>query len=404
MSTVIITTGMHRSGTSLISSLVQRAGIHIGEKLLVASSANPRGFFEDVDFFEFHDQLLHERGQTYVHIDRDFTFEPTAMEAEHARQLLAARSHRPVWGWKDPRTSLFLPFWQQLLPDAHFLFVYRHPIDVLLSLLRRGEFDTHPSFMAGLNAWHIYNSNILAIRNQCPNRCMLVNIDGVVKQPATFFDLLQRKLHLDAGVDPKAFDQIFHANELQKTSFPPELGITLAKLYPGLLELYQQLDLLADLPGDEIQTDPAASPYFSALAHFAKSLAEPLSLPVQHSLLQLLLWLLAPEPTAKILARFNQSTREMQLQVDQLWLHSQHIHRVSIEQRQELECLQRLNAEQSQTLESLQWLNMEQCQELEGQAVRIESLLAELTSIRDTRVWKAIQSYQKFKERWKKAA
>lgn len=418
MSQVIIITGMGRSGTSLIASLVQRAGIHVGEKLLAASPANPRGYFEDVDFFEFHDRLLHERGQTYLHIDSNFTFEPIAAEVEHARQLLAERSHRPVWGWKDPRTSLFLTFWQQLLPNARFLFVYRHPIEVLLSLLRRGEFDSHPSFMAGLNAWHTYNSNILSFCDQYPDRSMLVDIDGVVEQPAKFSNLLQKKLELESCLDLEAFDKIYHANELQKTSFPPELTATFARLYPGLLELYQQLKLQADLCSDEIQADAAASPYWSQLARFAESLATPISLPVQHSLLQLLLWLLAPEPMERVVAHFNRGTKEIQQKVDQLWLHAQHLGRLSAEQGQELERLQRLkaeqeqelrriqrlNAEQSQTLDCLQWLNMEQIQELERRSVRIESLADELNSIRSTRIWKALQSYRNLKQRWKNAA
>ena len=446
MSQAIIITGMGRSGTSLITSLMQRAGTHVGEKLLAASSANPRGYFEDVDFFEFHDHRLHERGQTYLHIDSDFAFEPTAAEAEQARQLLAARSHRPVWGWKDPRTTLFLPFWQQLLPEARFLFVYRHPIEVLLSLLRRGEFDNHPSFMAGLNAWHTYNTKILNFCDQYPSRCLLVHVDGVVQEPAKFSRLLQEKLQLDLSLDPQAFEQIYHANELKKTTFPPQLSTTLARLYPGLLDLYQQLNLQADLPANAIQTDPAASPHWSPLAHFAESLAEPISLPVQHSLLQLLLWLLAPEPTGKAIARFNFSTKEIQQEVDQLWLHSQHLHRLNVEkgqelerlqqlkveqeqelqrlqqlkaeqgqelerrqklaaeQEQELERLEQLSAQQSQTLDCLQWLNLQQNQELEQQSVRIESLAAELDSIRGTRIWKAVQSYRNLKDRIKKAA
>ena len=71
---------MHRSGTSLVSSLLQRAGIHIGEKLIAANSANPRGYFEDVDFYEFHENLLHERKQTYLHVNSNCTFEPTESE------------------------------------------------------------------------------------------------------------------------------------------------------------------------------------------------------------------------------------------------------------------------------------------------------------------------------------
>ena len=37
---------------------------------------------------------------------------------ERARTLVSARASRPFWGWKDPRTCLFLEFWDRLLPQA----------------------------------------------------------------------------------------------------------------------------------------------------------------------------------------------------------------------------------------------------------------------------------------------
>lgn len=84
MSQVIVITGMGRSGTSLVSSLLQRAGVHIGDQLLPPYPDNPRGYFEDVEFYEFHEQLLHERSLTYLYVDTDFVFEPTSADRERA--------------------------------------------------------------------------------------------------------------------------------------------------------------------------------------------------------------------------------------------------------------------------------------------------------------------------------
>jgi hypothetical protein len=46
----LIVTGMHRSGTSLLASFLRAAGINLGENLYPADSANPLGYFEDLDF------------------------------------------------------------------------------------------------------------------------------------------------------------------------------------------------------------------------------------------------------------------------------------------------------------------------------------------------------------------
>ena len=52
----IVITGMHRSGTSLTASLLQSAGLNLGDRLMEATATgNPlKGYFEDLDFVEFH--------------------------------------------------------------------------------------------------------------------------------------------------------------------------------------------------------------------------------------------------------------------------------------------------------------------------------------------------------------
>src|SRR5215211_7389105 len=100
---------MGRSGTSLIASIIQKIGVNIGERLVAPGKANPRGFFEDEDFYKFHEGLLLERGHSIL-VPPDFVFEPTAREIEKAQHLIELRREKAMWGWKDPRTSLFLDF------------------------------------------------------------------------------------------------------------------------------------------------------------------------------------------------------------------------------------------------------------------------------------------------------
>jgi O-antigen biosynthesis protein len=57
-----IIAGMHRSGTSLTSSLMEDAGINIGTRLIEATPDNPKGHFENLDFVEFHVNVLGSQG------------------------------------------------------------------------------------------------------------------------------------------------------------------------------------------------------------------------------------------------------------------------------------------------------------------------------------------------------
>ncbi|MDP4350266.1 hypothetical protein QSG17_25820, partial [Escherichia coli] len=62
---------------------------------------------------------------------------PEALRRE-AAALIAVRAGRGSgWGWKDPRTTLFLDFWSEFLPDARYLLVFRRPWEVVDSLFRR---------------------------------------------------------------------------------------------------------------------------------------------------------------------------------------------------------------------------------------------------------------------------
>ena len=135
-STTVIIAGMHRSGTSLTASLLKDAGVDIGDDLLPPAPDNQRGFFEDRGFQEFHEQVMAKRGYDYLPLSRDgLAFNDE--EKKNARTLIEGRSGRAVWGWKDPRTSLFLEQWDELLENTVYFFVFRHPLEVVASLLKR---------------------------------------------------------------------------------------------------------------------------------------------------------------------------------------------------------------------------------------------------------------------------
>jgi len=329
-SQVLVVTGMHRSGTSLVSNLLQSAGVHVGDNLIAANVANPRGYFEDVDFYEFHERMLHRRGETYLYATGNSGLETTAAELQQARDLIAARTNHRIWGWKDPRTALFLDFWSELLPQARYVFVYRHPMDVLLSLLRRGEFDEHPNLSAGLQAWQSYNAKIAEFFEKHAEDCLLVHIDSVVSQIDQFAQLLQEKLHLDFQLSQEAFDQIFHENELRNTPLPKEAEQLVGKLYPELNSLYYRLNASADLPpsiGENTGEPGTAGPRVSDLALIAEGWSEPISESARQSALQLMVSVLAPDRTNEMLARFNGNAKGLQQKVDTMWLHAQQLER-----------------------------------------------------------------------------
>ena len=141
MSRVICVLGMHRSGTSMVSRLLNFLGIDLGpeETLRQADRFNPTGFWEQQRFIDFNDEILRRLGGTWRRLPRreagwESSAEFNDLFAEASRFVSEKFAGRVCWGWKDPRTCLTLPFWQRVVPDLKYIVCLRNPVDVAHSL------------------------------------------------------------------------------------------------------------------------------------------------------------------------------------------------------------------------------------------------------------------------------
>jgi len=203
----LIICGMHRSGTSFVASLVAGAGVHLGDELLEASPGNPRGHFEDVGILDFHRQALVANGIVSEGYTTQPTVELTPSLRRLAAALLAARSgHGRTWGWKEPRTTLFLDAWRALVPDARFLLVFRKPWEVVDSLYRRGEttFRLNPPF--ALDVWLHYNRLLLAFAARHPEATLICEAATAAAEPHRLCDAVRERLEVPLGEPPDCYD------------------------------------------------------------------------------------------------------------------------------------------------------------------------------------------------------
>ena len=155
--------GMHRSGTSLVARLLNFAGVHLGpeSELMAATAANPDGYWENIEFVKLNDQILAELGSRWD-VPRPL---PEGWEADERMHPLRSRAqdlierftgHEP-WGWKDPRNSLTVPFWRQMIPGLKVVVCVRNPLEVAWSLRER----EWASEAFGLNLWLTYYQRLL---------------------------------------------------------------------------------------------------------------------------------------------------------------------------------------------------------------------------------------------------
>lgn len=156
----VIVIGMHRSGTSLVAGILARLGVYLGPKVRLpdrGAEAEKQvllraGYAEAEEFVYLNDDLLRAGGATWDRVEpflarleeRPFAAARVArLQRATAGSLrwdyLAAmpRQYSGAWGWKDPRTTLTLPLWLALFPEARVVYVRRKTAAAAASLHRR---------------------------------------------------------------------------------------------------------------------------------------------------------------------------------------------------------------------------------------------------------------------------
>jgi GT2 family glycosyltransferase/glycosyltransferase involved in cell wall biosynthesis len=168
--TVICIAGAHRSGTSMLTRLLHACGLYLGPKdeLMPAQADNPDGFWEHLGFVALNDELLNELGGAWdlpPKSDENVAHKRLDPLRVKARLLIERFNSSGLWGWKDPRNSLTLPFWQNLLPGMKTLIMVRNPLEVAHSMKERNG----TSYSFGLRLWEIYNRRLIDTASE-PNQ------------------------------------------------------------------------------------------------------------------------------------------------------------------------------------------------------------------------------------------
>jgi hypothetical protein len=225
---VLCITGMHRSGTSLTASWLQGCGLVIDNgRLLGPATGNERGHYEDLDIVDFQREAItaqvRESNGWKVHEGR-----PLHFSWRTRARLAVAVSRRmikyPTWGFKDPRSALFLNDWRRLVPGIRTLIVWRPASDVAMSLERRAsKAATNPkpnrklsvASGEGLVIWRAYNRLLLDYARQHERTTIVTSLAALIANDRAVFErvntLLDDRLSY-APLSSYAQDEMLHSD------------------------------------------------------------------------------------------------------------------------------------------------------------------------------------------------
>ncbi|MEX1307353.1 MAG: hypothetical protein AB1Z19_02390 [Eubacteriales bacterium] len=196
--TAVLVLGMHRSGTSVLTQVISKMGFHLGAGQLGASEHNVEGHFERKDVIALDDAILRTFGMEW------FSFGERVPEMAGVEPRFLKEANRILDGLfgesdavviKEPRMCITLPLWEKVLEargvSVKYVFAFRHPKSVALSLKRRNKI----SIENGQALWLYYNHALLS---KIDKDIFAVNYDEMVNSPTAVLDELAMYLGKDS--------------------------------------------------------------------------------------------------------------------------------------------------------------------------------------------------------------
>lgn len=156
--TCVVVLGMHRSGTSVLAATLKALGVTFGDRLLTPGADNPKGYIEHVDLLHANISFLESFG-----LDRDGLFgelpvdwvtnDKTKTFKQTIKHILESQfSDAYIFGFKDPRISILLPAYLEVLAEmgvsVKCVVAVRGVAEVAASLAKRNGMSFYESIRA----------------------------------------------------------------------------------------------------------------------------------------------------------------------------------------------------------------------------------------------------------------
>ena len=147
MKKLVLVLGMHRSGTSTLMGILNKMGLPIGDNLMPPTNANPKGYFENMDFVYGNEAILRNCNSSWDNVKKIFNSNVlmTPQNKSIVNFLLEKYKNYEVFGVKDPRVCVLLPLYEKVCEEKNIeliqIYTERDKNSVIKSMTKRDGFS-----------------------------------------------------------------------------------------------------------------------------------------------------------------------------------------------------------------------------------------------------------------------
>lgn len=193
MTNGVMVVGMHRSGTSAVTRVINLLGVPLGRADDIYSAEdNPSGHWESKTLCSLNDVILRTFGGFDMAMPSTPRWWLSSRTTNHLKDVMRATFNDVYqgepWLWKDPRVCLTLPLWRQVLDDFCVVLVLRDADPVMWSLHRREGYPLLYCYAL----WDNYVRRAVAAVSGLP--VVVVDFDSMTEDPPRHVKLLAEGL------------------------------------------------------------------------------------------------------------------------------------------------------------------------------------------------------------------
>lgn len=230
--------GMHRSGTSCLTGILNENGLYIGDHS-TKDFDNKKGNQESFNVNRFNETLLNYNNATW-YSPQHIKYVPVSIKYSIEKYRLkmlwkTLQASNTIWGLKDPRMLFCWSAWIE--EDTTFIGTFRHPKKVALSLQKRYQ-QRKDKILSQFNLidweelWFKYNVELISLYQK--KSFPIVNFDWQPTRYKRAVNNIVKQLGLAKLSEDSSF---FDRSLINQDSCDEITNIEHQKIYSQLIEI-----------------------------------------------------------------------------------------------------------------------------------------------------------------------